>query len=161
MRCASVILLFFTLSASVALAAGCQPQQTMSDQEKADIRDSLSQPSSQTAIVQPKSAVLIEGPAPLLYMTQEAGTIHITDSGNGAWLATANVDRGTVIRIDPDNGVYVGERLLHPGPLPANHHFGVVMDMSSQMEWQSRLEAPKPTLPPATRPANKPNGSSL
>lgn len=154
MRCAPVILLFCMASASSALAAGCQPQQTMSEQEKADIRDSLTARSSQ-AVVQPKSAVLIEGPAPLLYMTRESGTIHITDSGSGAWLATVSVERGTVIRVDSGSGVYVGERLVHPGPLPADHRYGVVMDMNSQMEWQSRLEAPKPAPPPATRPANE------
>lgn len=135
--------------------AGCQQQQTMSQQEKADIRDALSQRSSQAAVVQPKSAALIEGPAPLLYMTRESGTIHITDSVSGAWLATADVARGTVIRIDPDHGVYVGERLLHPGPLPADHRFSVVMDINGQMQWQTRLEAPKPAPPPATRPANQ------
>lgn len=154
MRCASFILLFWLLGASGALAAGCQQQPVMSEQEKADIRDSLTQRPTQT-VVQPKSAVLIEGPAPLLYMAQEAGTLHITDAGTGAWLATANVSRGTVVRVDPDSGVYVGEQLLRPGPLAAGHRFSVVMDLNPQTQWQSRIEAPRPAPPPATKPANE------
>lgn len=153
MRCAPVILLFCLSSTGSALATGCQ-QPAMSEQEKADIRDSFSSRSSQT-VMQPKSALLIEGLAPLVYMSEESGTIHIVDSSSGATLATAQAARGTLVRIDPVNGVYVGERLIHPGPLVAGHHFDVMMDLNSQSEWRTGLEAPKPAPPPATRPGNQ------
>lgn len=153
MRCAPVILLICLCGASSALAAGCQ-QQTFSEQEKADIRDSWN-PGSTPAVVHPQLAVLAEGIAPLLYQAEEPGTIRVTDSGSGASLASAAVSRGTIVRLDPETGIFVDERRLRPGPLPEGRRFNIVMDLPAGNDWQSRVEAPKPAPPPATRPANE------
>lgn len=152
MRHGPVIFGFCLIIAACACGAGCQPRQTFSEQEKKDIHDSWN-PGSSPAVVTPQSSVLIEGPAPLLYAAREAGTIHVTDSGSGAWLATANVTRGTMIRIDPEDGILIGERRVQPGPLTAGHRYGIVLDLNPGTDWQSRVEAPKPKPPPATRPA--------
>jgi hypothetical protein len=141
------------IAAACACAAGCQPRQAFSEQEKQDIHDSWN-PGSSRAVVTPQSSVLIEGPAPLLYPAQQAGTIHVTDSGSGAWLATASVARGTVIRIDAEDGIFAGERRVRPGPLTAGHRYGIVLDLNQGTDWQSRVEAPKPKPPPASRPAD-------
>jgi hypothetical protein len=158
MRCAFVILLVCLAGASSALAAGCQQQQTFSDQEKADIHDSWNPRSSQS-VAHPQSAVLAEGPAPLLYQARESGTIRVTDAGSGASLASAVVNRGTLIRLDPETGIFVDERRIRPGPLPEGRRFNIVIDMNSFNDWQSRVEAPKPAPPPATRPANESRSS--
>lgn len=154
MRCASAILAICVAAASAALVAGCAPQQTFSDREKADIRDSWN-PGTSPAVVHPQSAVLIEGPAPLLYQARETGTIHVTDSSSGARLATATIERGTVIRIDSEDGIYVGEQRLRAGPLTPGQRYGIVLDLNQGTEWQSRIEAPKPAPPPSTRPADR------
>lgn len=156
MRCASVILLICLCGASPALAAGCQ-RQTFSEQEKADIRESW-HPGSSPQVAHPQSAVLAQGPAPLLYRAEESGTIRVTDSA-GAALASAAVNRGSIVRLDPETGIFVDERRLRPGPLPQGRQFNIVMDLQAGNQWQSRIEAPKPAPPPATRPANE-NGSS-
>lgn len=159
MPCAFVILAICLSVTSMALAAGCQPQ-TFSDQEKADIRDSW-KPGTSPAVAHPQSATLIEGPAPLLYQAREPGTIHVTDSASGARLATAAVQRGTVIRIDAEAGIFIGERKLKAGPLTAGRRYGIVLDVDASGDWQSRIEAPKPAPPRATRPANERSQSSL
>jgi hypothetical protein len=157
--CAFVILATCLSVTSMALAAGCQ-QQTFSDQEKADIRASWN-PGAQPAVAHPQSAVLIEGPAPLLYQAREPGTIHVTDSASGARLVTAAVQRGTVIRIDSEDGIFVGEQKLKAGPLTTGRRYGIVLDVDASGDWQSRIEAPKPAPPPPTRPANERSQSSF
>ena len=153
MPCAFVILAICLSVTSMTLAAGCQ-QQTFSDQEKADIRGSWN-PGSTPAVAHPQSAMLIEGPAPLLYQAREPGTIHVTDSASGARLATATVQRGTVIRIDSEDGIFIGEQKAKAGPLTAGRRYGIVLDVDASGDWQSRIEAPKPAPPPATRPADQ------
>lgn len=159
MPCAFVILATCLSVTSMALAAGCQ-QPTFSDQEKADIHDSWN-PGASAVVAHPQSATLIEGPAPLLYQAREPGTIHVTDSASGARLATASVQRGTVIRVDSEDGIFIGEQKLKPGPLTAGRRYGIVLDVDASTDWQSRIEAPKPAPPPATRPASERNGPSF
>jgi hypothetical protein len=157
MRCAPVILLNCLLATAGGLAAGCGQQQTFSDQEKADIRDSW-KPGSSPAVQHPQSALLAEGPAPLLYQAQESGPIRVTDSASGVVLATATVGRGTMIRIDPDNGIFVAEKRLRAGPLKVGQRFSITLEMNQPNEWQSRVEAPKPA--PPTTPGDPPAGEA-
>ena len=150
------------LSANVAgllllSALGCQQQQQgFSEAEKADIRDSWYPKSQQ--VVQPGSTELAEGPAPLIYQVPEAGNLQVTDRGTGAPLAIAAVNRGTIIRIDAEKGIYAGSRQLRPGPLEPGMRYALVLAVPHGNNWQSRVEAPHPAPPPATRPANEKSG---
>jgi hypothetical protein len=146
--------------ASLLLAgvAGCQqtPQpQGLSEQEKADIRDSWNSSSAQ--VVHPNSTMLIEGPAPLVYQIGQAGTILVTDSNSGMPLARTTVGRGTIIRIEPEQGVYAGLRQLCPGPLTPGRRYGIVLREEETNNWTSGIQAPHPAPPVMPRPTNPKN----
>jgi hypothetical protein len=138
-------------------ALGCEQQhQGFSEAEKADIRDSWYPKSQQ--VVQPGSTELAEGTAPLIYQVPEAGNLQVTDRGNGAPLAMAAVNRGTIIRIDQKKGIYAGSRQLRPGPLEPGMGYAIMLAVPHGNDWQSRVEAPHPAPPSATRPANEKSG---
>lgn len=143
------------LAAPLLLAAlGCQQQpQGFSEAEKADIRDSWLPKSQQ--VIQPGSTELAEGTAPLIYQVPEAGRVQVTDTSTGQPLAIAAVNHGTIIRIDEAKGIYAGSRQLLAGPLEPGKRYGIQLAVPQTNDWQSRVEAPHPAPPPATRPVQE------
>ncbi|HEY2584148.1 MAG TPA: hypothetical protein VGI81_00115 [Tepidisphaeraceae bacterium] len=140
------------------VAMGCQQQhQGFSEAEKADIRDSWYPKSQQ--VIQPGSTEVAEGAAPLIYQVPTAGNVQVTDTATGQPLAIASVPHGTIIRIDQEKGIYAGSRQLRPGPLEPGQRYGIQLAVPHTNEWQSRVEAPRPAPPPATRPANEKQNS--
>lgn len=141
-------------------AIGCQQQQPgFSEAEKADIRDSWYPKSQQ--VIQPGSTELAEGAAPMIYQVPAAGNVQVIDAGTGQPLAMAAVTHGTIIRIDPEKGIYAGSRQLRRGPLEPGMHYGILLSVPQTNQWQSRVEAPHPAPPPATRPANERDSGPL
>jgi hypothetical protein len=139
------------------VAVGCQQQQSgFSEAEKADIRDSWFPKSQQ--VIQPGSTELAEGAAPLVYQVPQAGNLQVTDAATGQPLAVAAVNHGTIVRIDAKKGIYAGSRQLRPGPLEPGMRYGILLAVPQTNDWQSRVEAPHPAPPPATRPANDKGG---
>ena len=141
------------------VAMGCQQQQGFSEAEKADIRDSWYPKSQQ--VDHPGSTEVAEGTAPLIYQVPAAGNVQVTETGTGVPLAMASVSHGTIIRIDQEKGIFAGSRQLRLGPLEPGKHYGILLAVPHANEWQSRVEAPHPAPPPATRPANEKSGGPL
>ena len=73
-----------------------------------------------------------EGPAPLVYMTQQGETVRVVDRGNERMLAEAAVPARTIVRVDTRTGVVVGRQTLVRGPLPAGRRYAIVVVPQSE-----------------------------
>jgi hypothetical protein len=68
-----------------------------------------------------------EGPAPLVYMTQQGETVRVVESGSERMLAEMPVPARTIVRVDTRTGVVVGRQTLVRGPLPAGRRYAIVV----------------------------------
>jgi hypothetical protein len=66
-----------------------------------------------------------EGPAPLVYMTEQGVTVRVVDRGSERTLAEAAVPGRTIVRVDNRTGVVAGRLTLVPGPLPAGRRYAI------------------------------------
>jgi len=140
-----VVLAGFTMAIS-----SCQPKSQRD--EAADIRDSWPSPAP-AGVDHPASLAVAQGPAPLFYRGQQAGTIHITDATTNAELASAEVGPGSIVWVNEDKGVFADSRQLRPGPLPGGHTYSMRLEIDSGNTWRTGVQAPAPAGKSA-RPAD-------
>jgi hypothetical protein len=68
-----------------------------------------------------------EGPAPLVYLTEQGVTVRVVDSASQRTLAETAVPARTIVRVDNRNGVVAGRLTLVPGPLPAGRRYAIMV----------------------------------
>lgn len=143
------------------LAAGCAAagatgcQSGAKTDERADFRDAWQRPAS-GAIARPQSVVVAQGPSPLVFQARQSGMIHVTDLTSGQELASGPVTPGTLVWVNEDKGVFVNDGRIRPGPLPAGHSYGIVIDIDQDNSWRSGVQAPRP--PRSTSRPGQPAG---
>lgn len=73
-----------------------------------------------------------EGPAPLVYLVETAATIRVRDASANRDLAQAVVPGRRMVRVDARSGVVYGGDTLVRGPLPADHHYVIFVQLPGE-----------------------------
>ena len=127
---------FVRLSLVVAALAviGCRSDQRAqadaqraADAQVAELRRGAKWDEQPTGVKQEPVAV-VEGPMPLVHLFDVGGAVRVMDLTSKARLAATNVPDRTLVRVDARNGVTVGQDNIVPGPLPAEHTYGIFLD---------------------------------
>ena len=136
------------------LCCGCQQQsqRTMAEREDARAAWQHTSVSGAGAVAHPQSVTVAEGSAPLVYQVPHAGVAHVRDATSGQEIAAGAVERGTLLRVDEDRGVFANGQRLRPGPLPAGHAYSISLDLDQADTWRSRILAPRPAKPAVVAP---------
>lgn len=115
------------LCMSLLLIAGCQKDEPHNPMGM-DFRDTYGpkQPVIQDAKGHRPVAV---GKPPLAYMVDVQASVRIMNTATNEQLATAPVKAGTVVAVDKEEGIYVGEKIIRPGPLDADVKYGIYIDV--------------------------------
>jgi hypothetical protein len=165
--CSRTMLLF--MGSPVALGAmNCGPSAEEKQRAKAQAEfrsaferlDPNGEPDQR--VQHPHNVLVARGRSPVVFQTRTAATVRVTDLTNGAQIAVAAADPDQWISVNEDSGVLVGRRRIVPGPLPAGHEFGIVLDVSEDESFTTRVTRdpmPPPRMKPyqpATQPVSQP-----
>jgi hypothetical protein len=66
-------------------------------------------------------------------------------TANESELARALVQSRQIVRIDAVRGVMLGETVLRPGPLPADHTYGIWLEPDASNYSRNSIVNPQPT----------------
>ena len=66
-----------------------------------------------------------EGTVPLAYLVETAGGVRVVDQTTSSALAQTTVPGRTIVSVDESRGGSIGGTIFTPGPLPADHRYGV------------------------------------
>jgi hypothetical protein len=119
----------------LAVAGGCQKQQPLAEEPVAEALAAPPQremaweerPLGGVASFAARPMPVTEGPAPLVYLTEQGVTVRVVDRGNERTLAEAAVPGRTIVRVDNRTGVVAGRQTLVPGPLPAGRRYAILI----------------------------------
>jgi len=78
------------------------------------------------------------GPAPLAYIVEAGGAVRIVEMESGVTLAQAIAAPRSIVSVDEQAGIRVGNDLLVKGPLQSGRTYGIYLDNQdeNQMEFQ-------------------------
>ncbi len=86
-----------------------------------------------------------QGKSPLVYMSVGTATLRFVDmTANESELARALVQPRQIVRIDAVRGVMLGENVLRPGPLPADHTYGIWLEPDGSNYSRNSIVNPQP-----------------
>jgi hypothetical protein len=140
------------------LLAGCGPAARQASAEPVAGIQLLAQPQPQfvpppplvTPLVTVKSDLpVVEGVMPLVYLVESDGDVRVTDATAGHLLARRAAPARTIVSVDPQRGVSIGDQLLAPGPLPADHRYSIYFaapDAGQSPEIRSSAERNDPPI---------------
>jgi len=86
---------------------------------------------------------VIEGPAPLMYITQGPGIFRVVDRTSGETLAEMFAKGRTVLRVDDRYGVVFGTETLLKGPRPPGHKYAFYLQPDTANFMRSGRVGPK------------------
>jgi hypothetical protein len=66
-----------------------------------------------------------EGSMPLFYLVEATGGVRVVDQTTKDLLAQTTAPARSIVSIDENRGISIGGILFTPGPLPANHRYGI------------------------------------
>jgi hypothetical protein len=122
------------VTAVLIAGVGCRSDKTAqadaerrADAEIAELRRGAKWDEQATGVKQEPVAVA-EGPMPLVHLFDIGGAIRVMDLTSKSRLAALSVPDRTLVRVDSRNGVTVGPDNIVPGPLPAEHTYGIFLD---------------------------------
>ena len=75
---------------------------------------------------------VIEGPAPLMYITQGSGIFRVVDRTTGETLAEEFAKGRTVLRVDDKYGVVFGTEVVLKGPRPPGHKYAFYLQADTE-----------------------------
>jgi hypothetical protein len=73
-----------------------------------------------------------QGPAPLAYIVEAGGPIRVVEAETGATVAEAIAAPRSIVSIDEQTGVRVGNDLLVKGPLNAGRTYQIFLESSDE-----------------------------
>ncbi len=76
---------------------------------------------------------VVVGKPNLAYMIDFPCTVRVVNLVTGQTLIDVKTLAGTVVAVDRQQGVYLGERILSPGPLDAESRFAIYLDLPPQV----------------------------
>ena len=122
------------LALSLAVVAGCRTGKSeqadaerRANEQVAELRKNAKWDEQPTGVKQEPVAVA-EGPMPLVHVFDVGGAVRVMDLTSKARLAAMNVPDRTLVRVDARNGVTIGQDNIVPGPLSAEHKYGIFLD---------------------------------
>ena len=144
-----------TGTAGVALVgAGCHTGQSESEKAKAreDFQEAWAHRTPEEAS-HPKSMVVAQGRAPLVYQAPADCTVHIYDTTTGNEIATAAAKNDGLIYVSEQTGAFVNGKRVVPGPLAPGHRYSISVDTPHDEDWDSYVRRQAP--PPASQPQQR------
>jgi hypothetical protein len=69
-----------------------------------------------------------EGTMPLVYLVETTGGVRIVDMTTNHPLAQTMALGRTIVSVDENRGVCIGDAIFAPGPLPADHRYGIYFE---------------------------------
>jgi hypothetical protein len=121
MTAASTIFAF----APAFLLVGCQASKPAEQPEKID--PSVWRSPHADIVQHDQPTPVMQGSLPLVYQMQTAGRIRVMDVTEGGQVASGPVASQAIVRVTP-RGVYVGDDMLAPGPLMADHQYRIILE---------------------------------
>ena len=143
-------------SSAVLFVASCGPsaQEQQRDKAEEDFRDGFArhEVDVQSRDVEHPSRVLVaRGHSPVVFEVREPVKAHMVDLTTGAEIVATDVGRDQFVSVNEDTGVLVGNRRIVPGPLPEGHEFGILVDVSGDESFNSKITT-NPVPPPRMKP---------
>jgi hypothetical protein len=102
------------------------------------------QAETQDLPVEIKPTLVKQGPAPLVYLVETPGSVAVVDLNTQQRLASAPVPARTIVRVESRSGVIFGEQHVSPGPLPADHQFGIYLESNQVNQIRNETITPLP-----------------
>ena len=102
------------------------------------------QSQTQELPVDAKPTLVKQGPAPLVYIVETPGSVAVVDLNTQQRLASAPVPARTIVRVESRSGVIFGEQSVSPGPLPADHQYGIYLESRQVNEVRNETVTPVP-----------------
>jgi hypothetical protein len=102
------------------------------------------QSQTQELPVETKPTLVKQGPAPLVYIVETPSSVAVVDLNTQQRLASAPVPARTIVRVEPRGGVIFGETHIAPGPLPADHQYGIYLESNQVNQVRNETIAPLP-----------------
>ena len=125
---AAAVLAILALAAPVAGCANRDREaeaQAATDRKIAELRRGAKWEEAPVGLPQDPVAVA-QGAMPLAHIFDLPTRVQVTDLTTKAHLVTADVpEGGALVRIDARHGVVVGQQNVYPGPLAADHQYGI------------------------------------
>ena len=91
-----------------------------------------------------------QGKPPLVHMAEAAAELAFRDVTTGVELNRVRVGPRQIVRFDARRGVMVGDAVVYPGPLAADHLYGIVLVPPGANTLDTHLVGPQ-AAPRATR----------
>lgn len=143
-RINGLLLIAFVSGPLAMLEIACGPR------DQARPRPRSEHPTTQIITERPISAsaqptLIKQGRSPLVYLAESAGTLRFVDlTAENNELARALVQPRQIVRIDARQGVMLGETVLRPGPLPADHVYGIWLEPDANNFSRDTIVRPVP-----------------
>jgi hypothetical protein len=102
------------------------------------------QSQTQELPVDTKPTLVKQGPAPLVYIVETPGSVAVVDLNTQQRLASAPVPARTIVRVESRSGVIFGEQHVSPGPLPADHQYGIYLETDQVNQVRNETVMPGP-----------------
>ena len=83
-----------------------------------------------------------QGPSPLAYIVESGGSIRIVDAGNGATIATGIASPRSIVSVDENAGVRIGNELIVKGPMASGRVYQIYLDQQSENVMTHELMRP-------------------
>jgi hypothetical protein len=108
----------------------------LTDAERRDFRESWGSGARLGPVSHPQSVAVASGPAPLAYITDQAGEVWITDNVGLKW-GPVPVGARTVVRVAEETGIAVGSVRLAPGPLSEGRTYTINVGLPADQGWRN------------------------
>jgi hypothetical protein len=153
--CLHIAVLLMSGSAAL-LVVGCGPSAQEQQRAKAqeDFRESFARHDvdmQSEDVLHPNRVLVAQGRSPVVFGVREPVKAHVVDLTTGAELVATNVGREQFISVNEETGVLVGTQRIVSGPLPQGHEFGILVDVSGDESFKSKVTT-NPVPPPRMKP---------
>jgi hypothetical protein len=83
-----------------------------------------------------------QGPAPLAYIVETGGTVRIADADSGVTLAEEVASPASIVSVDEQAGIRVGQDLLVKGPLAGGRTYQIFLENPTENEFRNETIVP-------------------
>jgi hypothetical protein len=156
------------LAMAAAIAFGCHRQAASEAPVAGSAEFSMQLPTrsenwqSRTIPAPTSDAPIKAGRAPLVYMTETASTVRISDMTSGQeLLPPLDVPARTLISVNSTSGITIGRSNVRRGSLPDDHDYGIFLVPSPFNEFRTgTVRDGRPPLPQVpAMPTSQPGGA--
>ncbi len=96
-----------------------------------------------------------KGLAPLAYIVESPANVSVVDLDTQQRLASAPVGARTIVRVEARTGVVFGKQHVAPGPLAADHQYGIYVESGQTSEIRNQTISPTPRDQQQQQPPSK------